>query len=80
MGDESALSCTGPHCFALRRLNPFRGVAEVVDIGPAHARLEHRARTQALAVEDLFRLYPCLIEQRILAAARVEAGLRRASD
>jgi hypothetical protein len=31
-------------------------------------------------VEDLFRLYPCLIEQRILAAARVEAGRRRASD
>jgi hypothetical protein len=70
MGDGSALSCTGPYCFAPCRLNPFRGIAEGVDIGPGHARLAHRARNQALAMEDLFRLYPCLIEQRILAAAR----------
>lgn len=40
-------------------------------------RLEHQARAQALHMEHQHRLYPRVLNPEILAAARVEAALRR---
>jgi hypothetical protein len=40
-------------------------------------RLEQAARSQALRVDALYRLYPQIIDQGLIDAARVEAKLRR---
>ena len=39
--------------------------------------LETRARTQALVVEEQFRLYPEIVDQGMIEAARVEAAMRK---
>lgn len=41
------------------------------------ALLEQQARTRALIVDELYQLYPTIIQQEIFNAARVEALLRR---
>jgi hypothetical protein len=51
------------------------------NLAPAtRARLEREARRQALQVEGQFRLYPQILDDEIIAAARVEAALRRSSQ
>jgi len=42
------------------------------------SRLEHSALRHALVVDDIWRLYPRVMDQGLLAQARVEAKLRRA--
>lgn len=44
------------------------------------ARLEREARRQALLVEHHFRLYPQILDDETIAAARVEAALRRSAQ
>lgn len=43
-------------------------------------RLEQAARQHALEVDRFYRLYPAVADQELMAAIRVEANLRRASD
>ncbi len=44
------------------------------------ARLEREARRQALQVEHQFRLYPQILDDETITAARVEAALRRSTQ
>lgn len=44
------------------------------------SRLEHAAREHALEVEQFFLLYPEVVDETVMNAARVEAKLRRAGD
>ncbi len=46
----------------------------------ARARLERAAKTQALAVEENYTLYPKVIDRALIDAARVEARIRRVND
>ncbi|QKT05021.1 hypothetical protein HUS23_08740 [Ectothiorhodospiraceae bacterium 2226] len=47
---------------------------------PVRERLEHAARAHALEVERFHPLYPEVVDDRLLTAARVEARLRRANE
>ena len=63
------------HDWAAARLLTLPGLPD-----GARARLEEAARSQALQVEALHRLYPRIIRQAWIDAARVEARLRHAAE